>query len=162
MVDRIGTLVILGAGGDLTRRLLLPGLGQLLSSSRGYDLRLIGVDFDPMTDGEWRTRVDESFTAGGGVSTRSTAVARNSVYLQADVTNPADLTRILAAATGTPALYFALPPQVTIRSIAALEKVRLPKGTVFGLESRVIVDPTSGRPLMLPLGRHHTAAVGSA
>jgi iron complex transport system ATP-binding protein len=26
---------------------------------------------------------------------------------------------------------------------------------VFGLESRVIVDPTSGKPLMLPLGRHH-------
>ncbi|TFV51522.1 ABC transporter ATP-binding protein [Blastococcus sp. TF02A-35] len=29
---------------------------------------------------------------------------------------------------------------------------------VFGLESRVIADPTSGRPLMLPLGRHHTQA----
>ncbi|MFD3684775.1 ABC transporter ATP-binding protein [Nocardiopsis sp. NPDC058631] len=26
---------------------------------------------------------------------------------------------------------------------------------VFGLESRVIPDPTTGRPLMLPLGRHH-------
>ncbi len=26
---------------------------------------------------------------------------------------------------------------------------------VFGLDSRVIVDPTSGAPLMLPLGRHH-------
>jgi iron complex transport system ATP-binding protein len=29
---------------------------------------------------------------------------------------------------------------------------------VFGLESRVIVDPTSGKPLMLPLGRHHVTA----
>ena len=27
---------------------------------------------------------------------------------------------------------------------------------VFGLDCRVIVDPTSGAPLMLPLGRHHT------
>ncbi|MFE7507238.1 ABC transporter ATP-binding protein [Promicromonospora sp. NPDC057488] len=26
---------------------------------------------------------------------------------------------------------------------------------VFGLDSQVITDPTSGRPLMLPLGRHH-------
>ncbi|MGY1823434.1 ABC transporter ATP-binding protein [Geodermatophilus sp. SYSU D00079] len=26
---------------------------------------------------------------------------------------------------------------------------------VFGLDSRVVVDPTSGRPLMLPMGRHH-------
>nr|WP_218868538.1 ABC transporter ATP-binding protein [Pseudoclavibacter chungangensis] len=28
--------------------------------------------------------------------------------------------------------------------------------TVFGLESRIIADPTSGRPLMLPIGRHRT------
>lgn len=26
---------------------------------------------------------------------------------------------------------------------------------VFGLESQVILDPTSGKPLMLPIGRHH-------
>ncbi|MDO9395154.1 MAG: ABC transporter ATP-binding protein [Herbiconiux sp.] len=29
---------------------------------------------------------------------------------------------------------------------------------VFGLESRVIADPTTGKPLMLPLGRHHVEA----
>jgi iron complex transport system ATP-binding protein len=28
---------------------------------------------------------------------------------------------------------------------------------VFGLDCRVIVDPTSNAPLMLPIGRHHTA-----
>ncbi|WP_204693685.1 ABC transporter ATP-binding protein [Geodermatophilus bullaregiensis] len=27
---------------------------------------------------------------------------------------------------------------------------------VFGLDSRIITDPTSGRPLVLPIGRHHT------
>ncbi|SOC50135.1 iron complex transport system ATP-binding protein [Blastococcus aggregatus] len=29
---------------------------------------------------------------------------------------------------------------------------------VFGLESRVIADPISGKPLMLPIGRHHATA----
>ena len=29
--------------------------------------------------------------------------------------------------------------------------------SVFGLDSRVILDPTSGKPLMLPIGRHHMA-----
>lgn len=29
---------------------------------------------------------------------------------------------------------------------------------VFGLESRIITDPLSGRPLMLPVGRHHADA----
>ena len=28
-------------------------------------------------------------------------------------------------------------------------------GEVFGMESRVIPDPVSGRPLVLPIGRHH-------
>ncbi|MFT2818256.1 glucose-6-phosphate dehydrogenase [Leifsonia sp. A12D58] len=147
MADRIGTLVIFGASGDLAQRLLLPGLGQLLSSSRGYDLRLIGVGSDPMTDAAWQSRVAASFAAGGSASRRSTTVAKNSVYLQADVTNPADLTRILAAATGTPALYFALPPHVTILSIAALEKVDLPTGTVLGLEKPFGTDLRSAQAL---------------
>ena len=30
--------------------------------------------------------------------------------------------------------------------------------TVFGLDSRIITDPTSGKPLMLPIGRHNMAA----
>ncbi|WP_298462283.1 ABC transporter ATP-binding protein [uncultured Cellulomonas sp.] len=29
---------------------------------------------------------------------------------------------------------------------------------VFGLDSRVVEDPVSGRPLMVPIGRHHTGA----
>lgn len=33
---------------------------------------------------------------------------------------------------------------------------------VFGLDSRVVVDPTSGRPLMLPLGRHHARTSASS
>jgi iron complex transport system ATP-binding protein len=28
---------------------------------------------------------------------------------------------------------------------------------VFGLTSRVLEDPTSGRPMMLPIGRHNVA-----
>jgi iron complex transport system ATP-binding protein len=35
--------------------------------------------------------------------------------------------------------------------VLTVETVR----TVFGLECQVIDDPTSGKPLMLPIGRHH-------
>jgi len=28
---------------------------------------------------------------------------------------------------------------------------------VFGLESRVLPDPVSGAPMVLPIGRHHVA-----
>src|SRR5690606_10841116 len=36
--------------------------------------------------------------------------------------------------TGVPALYFALPPAVTVLACRALERVELPAGTVLALE----------------------------
>jgi glucose-6-phosphate 1-dehydrogenase len=147
MADRIGTLVIFGAGGDLAKRLLLPGLGQLLDSGRGGDLRLLGVGQDPMTEEAWRIRVAASFAAGGASGEKSEAVAAASDYLQADVTDPGDLQRVLDECTGTPALYFALPPQVTIAACAALRKVRLPAGTVLGLEKPFGTDLRSATAL---------------
>jgi glucose-6-phosphate 1-dehydrogenase len=147
MVEHIGTLLILGAGGDLTQRLLLPGLGQLLDSPRGYDVELIGVGFDPMTDAAWRSRVAASFAAGGATSARAKALAKRTHYLQADVSKAEDLTRILAAATGVPALYFALPPHVTIAACSALERVTIPKGLVLGLEKPFGTDLRSAQAL---------------
>jgi iron complex transport system ATP-binding protein len=47
-------------------------------------------------------------------------------------------------------LHAAGPPA----DVLTTENVR----AVFGLASRIITDPTSGKPLMLPLGRHHTTA----
>jgi glucose-6-phosphate 1-dehydrogenase len=147
MADVIGTLVIFGAGGDLTKRLLLPGLGQLLDADRGHDFRLIGVGFDGMTDDEWRSRVADSFAAGGATGARAAAVAGETRYLRADVTNPDDLRRILASVTGVPALYFALPPKVTIAACAALRTVGVPKGTVLGLEKPFGTDLRSAEAL---------------
>ena len=50
----------------------------------------------------------------------------------------------------------AAPPHVAGRPEEVLteENVR----QVFGLESRIITDPTSGRPTMLPIGRHRMIA----
>ncbi|MHA6667901.1 glucose-6-phosphate dehydrogenase [Homoserinimonas sp. A447] len=134
MTEPIGALVILGAGGDLSQRLLLPGVGQLLASGRGHSFQLIGVGQDPMTDEQWRSRVAGSFAAGGAEGARVDKVLQGSVYLQADVTDSGELERILAACTGIPALYFALPPTVTIAACAALEKADLPEGIVLALE----------------------------
>jgi iron complex transport system ATP-binding protein len=42
----------------------------------------------------------------------------------------------------------------TAEEVLTVDTVR----EVFGLESQVIIDPTSNRPLMLPRGRHHAVA----
>lgn len=134
MGNRIGTLIVFGASGDLTKRLLLPGLGQLLDSDRGAELALLGVGQPAMSQASWRARVAKSFESGGATGRRSRAVAAASRYLQADVTSADDLRQILAQSEGAPAIYFALPPHVTIAACKALATIDLPEGTVFGLE----------------------------
>ena len=142
---RIETLVILGAGGDLTSRLLLPGLGSLLASSRGQHLQLIGVDRDPMTDARWRSIVGGAFSDVR--SDLGERVARDSFYLQADATHADDLARVLAASTGRTAVYFALPPAITERACEALATIALLPGVVLALEKPFGSDARSARAL---------------
>ena len=59
------TLVILGASGDLTHRLLLPGLGTLLRARPALDVTLVGAAFDDLDDATWRERVREALAEGG-------------------------------------------------------------------------------------------------
>jgi glucose-6-phosphate 1-dehydrogenase len=50
---RLRTRVIFGVAGDLTSRLLLPGLGGLLASRSAGALRLIRSDRDDLGDEGW-------------------------------------------------------------------------------------------------------------
>jgi glucose-6-phosphate 1-dehydrogenase len=141
------TLVILGASGDLTARLLLPGLGELLSQRADLNLELIGVGGVPMTPAQWRARVTSSFTAGGANAAAVKSVIESSTYRVADATNPDDLSKILADCTGTPAVYFALPPAVTEKVVEALSKMKLPAGIVLALEKPFGTDLRSAKAL---------------
>jgi glucose-6-phosphate 1-dehydrogenase len=141
------TLVILGASGDLTARLLLPGLGQLISQRPDLDLELIGVGSVPMTPAQWRKRVTTSFTAGGADASAVKPVIAATQYFDADATNADELGKILAAATGTPAIYFALPPAVTEKVVETFSKMKLPAGIVLALEKPFGTDLRSARAL---------------
>jgi glucose-6-phosphate 1-dehydrogenase len=147
MSSKRRTLVILGASGDLTARLLLPGLGQLLSTSEGLDLELIGVGSEPMTDAQWRKRVTASFTAGGASKDAVAALIAGARYFQADATAAADLSTIFAACSCIPALYFALPPAVTEKVCETLSTMTLPKGIVLALEKPFGTDLKSAKAL---------------
>ncbi|GAA2674018.1 MULTISPECIES: ABC transporter ATP-binding protein [Actinosynnema] len=49
-----------------------------------------------------------------------------------------------------------------LHSAGPAEEVLTEEGVraTFGLDCRVIADPVSGKPLMLPIGRHHSVAAG--
>jgi glucose-6-phosphate 1-dehydrogenase len=153
MAGTVGTLFILGAGGDLTSRLLLPGLGHLLASERGTSFQLIGVDSRPMDDAEWRHIVSTAFGSHAATAKRVRSVAQSSVHRAADVTDPGQLQKLLDESEGTPAIYFALPPHVTIAACSALENVTLPEGTLLCLEKPFGTDLESATALNRQLAR---------
>ncbi|MCY7325037.1 MAG: glucose-6-phosphate dehydrogenase [Microbacteriaceae bacterium] len=147
------TLVILGAGGDLSSRLLLPGVGQAIAGGHAVDLEVIGVGIDPMSTGHWRSLVAEAFTAGGATGPEVDKVQATTTYLDLNVTVAADLKRLLAACSGAPTLYFAVPPAIAVAACEALEGVDLPEGTILALEKPFGIDLASAQSFNRTLSR---------
>lgn len=145
------TLIILGASGDLTSRLLLPALGQLLTREPGRSVRLHGAGMDDWTDEHWREAVKKSF------QTTDAAAAFDQVsqttYSQADITKAADLQKLLDDAEGRPALYFAVPPAIAEKACLALSDVKIPEGTVLALEKPFGTDEASAHRLNQQLAK---------
>jgi glucose-6-phosphate 1-dehydrogenase len=145
--NAIDTLLILGASGDLTKRLLLPGLATLLGSKKGRPMQLVGAGMEELSDKDWRDRVSTSFKSSGAKGKLLTDTARKSRYFQSDVTDPDQLAKLLGECPGTPAIYFALPPAVTVRVCHALTKIDYPEGTTLVLEKPFGVDEQSAHDL---------------
>ena len=139
---RVKTLLILGASGDLTGRLLLPGVGRLVASGRASGLSLIGAGNDDWSDKQWKDRLKESFSdamAPGGASTDAgikdlQELQDGSSYHQLDVTAEGELGKFLKDIPSPVALYFALPPAISQKACEALTPEDLPSGTRLVME----------------------------
>lgn len=139
------TLIIFGATGDLTKRLLLPALGQLLDREPERQVHLIGVGRSPRTDDQWRAEVRDAFGSDAGPT--ATQLAAETSYSEGDLTTSADLSRLLDSATGRPVLYFAVPPAVAENACEALREVDIPAGTILALEKPFGTDESSAHAL---------------
>jgi glucose-6-phosphate 1-dehydrogenase len=157
--DVANTLVLFGASGDLAERLLLPGLGSLLASEVADDRRLVedltllGSGRHELELDEWRDLVRKALTEGGAAAEQAERVASAAQWETGDPTEPDDLRRILGAASGTPVLYFALPPAVVEEAIGALRDVELPEGTILALEKPFGSDAEGAAALNRKLAR---------
>jgi len=127
------TLVILGADGDLTGRLLLPGLGTLLAAhDQELELELIGAGLAEVGEAAWREQVGAALQ--GVPEPRRSAVLASTRYIRADATDRDALAGLLGACRFVPVVYFALPPAVTALVCAALERIDRPDGMRLALE----------------------------
>lgn len=128
------TLLILGASGDLTARLLLPGLGALLSTGELGDLLLLGSDLTDWDTQRWRSQVTESFDEADASGDQVDAVVESTEFFKADVTDQDQLQQLLDACRGPVMIYFALPAAITEKACQALEATGVPEGTRLMIE----------------------------
>jgi glucose-6-phosphate 1-dehydrogenase len=127
------TLAVMGAAGDLTARLLLPGVAGLVNRRR-QAIRLVGADRVEWDDDRWRDRVQRAFTEAARTP-EAEEIVRTTRYLRTDVTAAGDLDRLLRSCGSAPlVLYLALPPAVAERACRTLARLELPPATRLVLE----------------------------
>ncbi|WP_133541511.1 glucose-6-phosphate dehydrogenase [Microbacterium sp. BK668] len=128
------TLCILGASGDLTSRLLLPALAQLLTEDPHRRVRLIGAGMDDWDDERWRGVVEKAFASADAEGPTVEGVREHTTYRRTDITDPHDFAGLLSECAGRVALYFAVPPAIAAKGCRALEEVDLPPRLILALE----------------------------
>jgi glucose-6-phosphate 1-dehydrogenase len=134
------TLLILGASGDLTDRLLLPGLGSLIAGGEPEDLDLldglvlVGSGRKERSVEDWRSSITEAFDGVKASGKPAKALIDGARYVVADPTDADDWKRLLDGVGDSLVIYFALPPSIAVRVVDVLDGLELPATTVLALE----------------------------
>lgn len=155
---KVKTLLILGASGDLTGRLLLPGLARLIATGRVPGLVVAAAGSPDFTAKDWSERVSTVFAgakekANDDGARDLDAIAAGSTYRSLDVTAPGELGSLLAETEGPTAVYFALPPAVSQKACEVLQPAEVPAGTSFVMEKPFGSSAASAHDLTATLTR---------
>jgi glucose-6-phosphate 1-dehydrogenase len=137
VIDR---LAVLGAGGDLTRRYLLPALADLHARGRLPDgFRVVAVERDSGAEA-FRQKAAEALArfAGQIPEDARRAFVSELGHATADAGSAEDLARALRPEEGPLAVYLALPPAVFESAIRALAAAGLSR------ESSIVVEKPFG------------------
>lgn len=137
------TLVIFGATGDLTRRLLVPAIANLCGDGLiGDDLHIIGIGSREGDDAMLREMLDE-FASQTDCWQR---LRGRITYLPGDFTTPALFDALKARISGNVAFYLAVAPQFfgpIVESLAKADMMREAEGSF----RRVLIEKPFGHDL---------------
>ena len=154
MAERISTLVMFGATGDLARRMLLPSLYGLDSDGLlPDDLRIIGTARTDLDDAGFRERADEALKEHLPEGFYSTGIAERFLsrlhYVAIDITDPGSFSK-LADRIGDPchgvAIFLSTAPSLFKPTIDGLAGAGLACSTVrMALEKPLGTDLETSR-----------------
>jgi glucose-6-phosphate 1-dehydrogenase len=145
----IQRMVLFGASGDLTNRLLMPAVAQLAEAgSLPPGLTIVGA-----SDADWTTDdFREHIAAGLREHTHVPAATRDEVvrmltFQRADVTSASDVQRVLGADRPDTLVYLALPPVLLHSVLSALATANLGAGDAVAIEKPFGTDLASAKRL---------------
>jgi glucose-6-phosphate 1-dehydrogenase len=155
MADLHTRLIIFGATGDLTARLLLPAIAHLRAEDAlPDDLHILGVDQSDRDDAQFRAHVGEALDqhadSDGDVRTW---VTDRVAYAVADVTDGDAIAAAIDDVDGPFVAYLALPPPMFGPTLEALAAAGVPDGSLIAIEKPFGTDLASARELNTLLAR---------
>ncbi|MFL5837281.1 MAG: glucose-6-phosphate dehydrogenase, partial [Solirubrobacteraceae bacterium] len=133
MIER---MVLFGASGDLTSRLLLPAIAQLAADDLlAPGLTIVGSDIADWSTGEFREHIAGKLQEHATVpsATRDRVVSMLT-FEPADVTRPEDVGRVIGDDHPNTLVYLALPPSLLTTALPALAETRLGSADAVAIE----------------------------
>jgi len=146
MIDQ---LVLLGASGDLTKRLLLPAIASLCEAGHLPDgFSIVGAAIDDWTTEQFRAHIDQGLQDHADVTdaTRRTVVDMLT-YRRTDVTDATDVQQLLAEDHRNTLVYLALPPFLLPKVLSALAECHLTADDAIAIEKPFGTDLASAKHL---------------
>lgn len=147
MLERI---IIFGASGDLTARLLMPAIAQVGEAGLlPAKLNIVGSAMEGWSSDDFRQHIAERLERhGAGISAdaRADIVSRLS-YQPSDVTNASEVARLIGSAREPTLVYLALPSGLIERALEALSSADLDQDDAIAIEKPFGVDLESARRL---------------
>ena len=148
-----GTLILFGATGDLSRRMLIPSLYALDKDSLLTEgLKIVGTARSELDDGAFRKlaaeALDEFLPAGRRERCADDAFLQRLHYLPVDVTTPEGFGELAKAVNGGGedlSIFLSTAPQYFEPTIEGLAKAGLAEGARIGLEKPLGHDLASSR-----------------
>jgi len=146
----IERIVIFGASGDLTRRLLMPGLAQLTEQKAlPSKLKVVGSATDEWSTEDFRERIRSALAehaAGVGAEARD-RLAGMLDYVPANVTDAKDVRRVIGEHCRNTLVYLALPTALLESVLSALAAAGLGSTDAVAIEKPFGSDLESARHL---------------
>ena len=146
----ISRMVIFGATGDLTARLLLPAVAQLVESEAlPADIQIVGSAVEPWSVDKFREHIAQALDAHAAQvsqSTRQTVVSMLD-YRPSDVTDPSDVSAVIGTDHGPTLVYLALPSGLLESALTALAAADLGNEDAVAIEKPFGTDLASAQRL---------------